>query len=293
MAIHSDKNLYPGINAHLNSFLQHEPGGWQSFHAEHIVDIGKVINEHVPQGYFARAEKTLQISEILPGTKATTTTIPDTTIYQVGSASVKAVSSTLAATPPTATLAILDTLDEEEYLTGIVIYQVGEGSLLGRPITRVELLSPANKPGGSHYGQYRVKRLETLQSGLRLVEIDYLHETAPITQAVKNYPEAEQDAYPYNILVSDPRPDLEKGPTYFYGIGVDDPMPVLAIPLAGADEMTFPLGDAYNRTFEDSPFYGLVVNYAQDPIHFERYTDADRERIRKRMAAIKEQMTEG
>jgi hypothetical protein len=285
MAIHSDKNLYPGINAHLNSFLQDEPGGWQSFHAEHIVDIAKVINEHVPQGYFARAEKTLQISEIVPGTKSPSVTVPDTTIYRAEAGGRK--SPTVAqTTPPTATLSIIDTLDEEEYLTGIVIYQAGEGSLLGRPITRVELLSPANKPGGSHHGQYKVKRLETLQSGLRLVEIDYLHETPPITHAVKNYPEGEEGAFPYNILVSDPRPRLEKGPTYFYGFGIDDNMPVITIPLAGADDMALDLGVAYNRTFEDSPFYGLAVDYEQEPMHFERYTEADRDRIRQRMAKI-------
>ena len=82
-------------------------------------------------------------------------------------------------------------MEEEETLTGLVIYQAGEGSVLGRPITRIELLSPANKPPGSHHEQYMVKRLETLKSGLRLVELDYLHESHPVIQALPSYPGLE------------------------------------------------------------------------------------------------------
>jgi hypothetical protein len=32
MPIHTRKNLYQGVNAHLHSYLQQE-GGWESFHA--------------------------------------------------------------------------------------------------------------------------------------------------------------------------------------------------------------------------------------------------------------------
>jgi hypothetical protein len=36
MPIHSNHNLYPGVNAHLNSLLQQKNGRWQSFHGAHI-----------------------------------------------------------------------------------------------------------------------------------------------------------------------------------------------------------------------------------------------------------------
>lgn len=39
MAICTPLNLYPGVNAHLNSFLQSEGGGWESFHAQYLVMI--------------------------------------------------------------------------------------------------------------------------------------------------------------------------------------------------------------------------------------------------------------
>lgn len=292
MAIHAEKNLYPGINAHLNSFLQNEDGGWQSFHAEHIIDLERAINERLPPGYFTRAEKGLQINETAPSIvhKPPGKITPDVTIYRGASTAGKTSVPELTATPPTAIIPIPDTLTDEDYLTGLVIYQAGEGSPPGRPVTRIELLSPANKPGGSYYGPYVVKRQETLQSGLRLVELDYLHEMPPITRAIASYRDGEEDAYPYNILVSDPRPTLDKGPTYHYGFGVDQVMPVITIPLAGADEMKLDLGVAYNHTFESSTFYPVIVDYALEPVHFERYTAADRECIRRRMRAIGERI---
>ena len=69
----------------------------------------------------------------------------------------------------------LDTLPEEKELTSLIIYRV-EPSGDDKPITRIELLSPSNKPNGSHYQKYISKRQYTLRSQLNLVEIDYLHE---------------------------------------------------------------------------------------------------------------------
>jgi uncharacterized protein DUF4058 len=290
MAIYSDKNLYPGINTHLNSFLQNEMGGWQSFHAEHIIDLARSINEHLPAGYFTRSEKSLQISENLPptGEKPGTTT-PDVAIFR-GNVRIsnKPTPAPLTAAQPVATIPISDSLTDEDYLTGVVIYQAGEGGGLGRPITRIELLSPANKPSGSHYLTYLTKRQETLHSALRLVEIDYLHQTRPILMDLPSYAHRETDAYPYMILVSDPRPTVEQGFTQVFGFGVDEALPIVMIPLAGADTFTFDFGEAYNRTFVNSPFFQMVVDYEQEPSHFERYIEADRTKILAHMKIIKE-----
>ncbi len=289
MPIHAEKNLYPGINAHLNSYLQQEAGGWESFHAEHVIDLTRVINENLPTGYFSRAEKSLQISEIAPDIAPKhPRTKPDVMIYKSSSPVGQAATATLTATPPAGTIAIIDTLTDEDYLTGIVIYQAGEGNPIGRPITRIELLSPANKPGGSHNGKYMVRRHETLQVGLRLVEIGYLHHTPPITFALASYPSRDKDAYPYTILVSDPRPTLEKGTTYIYGFGVNDSLPVVSVPLAGADSVLVDFGAAYNRTFESSRFFQMIVDYEQPPVQFDHYLPTDQEKINSMLAGIQE-----
>lgn len=136
---------------------------------------------------------------------------------------------------------------------------------------------------------YIVKRHETLQSGLRLVEIDYFHETRPLLKLLPSYPDREPGAYPYIILVSDPRPTLERGKTLYYDFGVDDSMPIVSVPLAGGDNFLLNFGEVYNRTFSASRLFQSNVDYARDPVQFDRYTEADRERIRQRISAIKQQ----
>ena len=288
MAIQADTNLYPGINAHLNSFLQNEPGGWRNFHAEHITDIAREIDQHLPPGYFTRSEKSLQIGEFDPGcgSQGSTRTTPDITVYRQPSQRAATAAAAEASDTPVITIPLAQTLTEEDDLTGLIIYQAGEGSALGRPITRVELLSPANMPGGSHYEQYMVKRWDTLRSGLRLVEIDYLHQTPPIIPQLLDYSHRVEGALPYVILVSDPRPTFDQGKTDVYAFSVDDALPVINIPLAGADGVKISFGTVYNRTFESSRFFRMIVDYAQLPTAFDRYSSSDQARIQKRLADI-------
>jgi Protein of unknown function (DUF4058) len=276
------KNLYPGINPHLNSFLQKESGGWESFHAELVIQIRVILDAELPAGYLALAEKSLQISEIIQSTHSRTR--PDVTIYQ--STPSRGTSTVALASDPTATLSLLETIPDEEYLSGVLIYQVGEGSAFGRPVTRIEVLSPANKPAGSHYPRYVEKRIETLHSGLRLVEIDFLHETPPVIPHLASYPDGETDAHPYTIIVSDPRPEFEKGRVAVYGFGVADSIPRVRIPLAGADENIFDFGIAYHRVYESLRFIQSLVDYGELPANFGRYTEVDREWIQNYMAQI-------
>lgn len=246
MAIHSDKNLYPGINAHLNSFLQHEAGGWRSFHAEHIIDLCGSIDRELPANYYVRSQFSLQGSE-----------------FEENFA------------------------EAEDSLIGLVIYQMGEQRSSDVPITRIELLSPANKPGGSHYEQYILKRQQTLESGLRLVEIDDLHETPPIIDVLPDYSKGETDAYPYIIIISDPRPTLEKGLTKVYAFHVAQKLPKLNLPLAGADVVKVDFGAVYNHTFESSRFFLMIVDYEQNPTALERYSEKDRAWIEQHLAALR------
>jgi hypothetical protein len=287
MAIHADHNLYRGINAHLNSILQNEPGGWQSFHSVHVTHLCEALDAKLPQGYFARAEKTLQISETAGDThfRATSSTTPDVTVFRAAVPTRLSGAAVAEATPPTQTIPLATAVTEADYLTGIVIYQAGEGGLLGKPVTRIELLSPANKPGGTHAGSYALKRTETLESGLRLVEIDYLHQSPPVIRELPRYTAGADGAYPYLILVSDPRPTFSDGKTAIYGFVVDEVMPTITIPLANMDKMTLNMGAVYNHTFASSRFFQMVVDYDQEPPRMETYTSADRERIRERMAA--------
>jgi hypothetical protein len=290
MPILSARNLYPGINAHLNSYLQAERGGWRSFHAEHIIDLARVINEKLPAGYFTRPEMSLQIDEVesFTGFKQAGYTIPDTMIYQ-GRSLPRTESAAPAIAIPVMELPLIETVEEEDTLTGLMVYQMGSASEDERPVTRVELLSPANKPGGSHYDQYLAKRISTLKAGLRLVEVDYLHESRPVTRGQPSYKDQHQGSSPYMILIHNPNPTFEEGRTQFYPIAVDQPLPHIAIPLLGTDEVVVDFGEAYRRTYENSTYYPIRMDYATEPVNFERYHADDQARIRNVLANIRTQ----
>jgi hypothetical protein len=308
MPIHRRDNQYQGVNAHLQSFLQNEPGEWESFHTDYITYIRVALDAQLPPGYRAQNEKSLQISEIA-SIAPPTRTKPDILITQSGTPKTPS-QAALAVAPPTIQTPILETLEAAEYLDAVVIYQPGKGGRQGRLITRIELLSLANKPGGSHFPSYLSKRADTLRAGLRLVELqlwrggrasqqadtlraglrlvelDYLHETRPIIRSLPSYPDHEADSHPYWLIVSDSRPTLEEGLSKSYGFDVDIPIPVIRIPLAGADQIAFDFGQVYHRLFAESRLCMEAMDYAQLPARFETYAPADQERIRARMAAV-------
>lgn len=285
MPIHLVENQYRGINAHLQSYLRHESGGWQSFHFEHIAHLRSAIQKLLPPGYFVRGEKSLQIRELTPDTPRRSTSIPDAMIYRRATAPVSPSGTQLVVDMPSEVVAVADTLSDHDFLNAVVISQQANGDLI--PVTRLELLSPANMPGGTHHDQYLTKRDETLLAGINLVELNYLHESRPLLKSLPSYPDGEPDAFPYTVLVSSPHPTLEQGLTAIYGFFVDNPLPRAAIPLGATTSIALDLTAVYHQTFAENPFYGLVaVDYAQEPTHFAAYQPADQARIRQRMHTI-------
>ncbi len=287
MALFSDHNLYPGINAHLNSFLQQPDGGWESFHATHIEDIRAALDVQLPANYYAVAEKSLQIGEIGFDFGHTPRTRPDVAIFQARRPVAEQPVSDAGFTPTATFPLLLD--DEDDYLNAVIIYEFEPGKLPGNPVARIELLSPSNKPPNQDARQYLSRRVVTLRAGITLVEIDYLHETRSVIRHVPSYPNGDNDAFPYLISVSRPYPTPNEGYTELYGFGVDDRLPVINIPLVGKDKVTLDLGSVYNQTFAHVRVFQMVVDYDQEPINFDHYHEADREIIRRRLAQIRQQ----
>ncbi|MDZ4764288.1 MAG: DUF4058 family protein [Chloroflexota bacterium] len=290
MPIFADTNLYPGVNAHLNDWLQINEGAWQTFHAEHITDLVRTVRARLPVGYTAFSEPSLQISAIRDdgGKTLARRSDPDVQVYQRANAPALSAGIPMATIAPTLQFDLQQILDDEDTLNALIIYQVGEGTPFGRPVTRIELLSPANKSGGSHYAAYTAKKLESLRSGLRLVEIDYLHLFPPTLRFLPNYKKRQDGAFPYTLIITDPRPSFDKGKVYLYGIGVLDPLPTLDIPLAGADVVPVDFGAAYRVTAENSPLLQSEVDYAVDPPAFDHYTPDDQAAIRALLTDIRQ-----
>ncbi|MCS6870082.1 MAG: DUF4058 family protein [Anaerolineae bacterium] len=293
MSIRTRRNPYTGVNAHLNSLLRSVPCEWESFHAAHIVDLTRALNARLPSGYEARTERSLQIREVALSEDAAEARRqrpqPDGTGFEVEKRSAH---SPISGTPPAAlVLSVLETtdVDPEAFLSAVVIYQIQEDNLFGTPITRVELLSPANKPHGASYAQYREKRNAAQRSRMPLVEIDYLHQSPPVIKSLPSYSDRQPNAYPYTVIVSDPRPTLSEGVARLYLFGANALVPLIDIPLVGDDVFTvFDLGAVYNTTYPQTLTCVRVADYSALPLNFERYAPEAQALLRASMATFSE-----
>lgn len=177
MAIRSRRNQYLGINAHandlMNDLMQVASAEWMSFHHDHITDITRALNKVLPPGYEARSERSLQIREVQPERKTTRKHAPqpDITAYEVEASPEPATMGPQSAATLVAKLVATMDISEDD-LGAVVIYQVEQDDQFGRSVTRIELLSPTNKPPADGYRQYRDKRTIALRSGMPLVEFD-------------------------------------------------------------------------------------------------------------------------
>ncbi len=294
MAIQSIRNPYRGINPHLHSRWQNR-GGWNSFHANHISDLTRALKRVLePLGYDAETEYSLQIrrpSEGIARPRADVLIREQTPIRPQVSGTISGMVAPELELPMSA---VLDLDEGDDLYAAIAIAPIIEGDAdQGEPVAWIELLSPANKPGGSDVTEYRAKRHLLLQTGLVLVELDYLHQTLALIPRIPVYfapgrsdvPEA--DSHPYHITVIDPRPEFMNGKSRTRFADVDQPLPVVTIPLAGADQVTFDFDAPYQRTLTELT-YGRLVDYRQLPDHFDSYSPADQTRIAARMVAILE-----
>lgn len=273
MALYSKKNLYPGINIHLNSSLQSESGNWRSFMQSHIVKIGSYLDTVLPSEYFTMTQPSLQLGNIISHLQLSQSakfkpTGADTKLTQ---------------------LAIPYTLFEQDTLMSEVVYKFGNQNLLEYPVARIELLTTSSKFGGEYHTHYIQNRQQALEDGVVLIEIDYLHETPSCIPNFPNY--REEHSPPYRIYVTIPRPSVAKGKTIVYGWGVVDPFPLIKLLLLNDDETTVDFGIPYNHTFETMRLYHRTIDYAQDPTNIDTYTDEDKVKIHKLLDDIRQNLS--
>lgn len=288
MPIHSKTNLYPGINAHLNSFLQQEGGDWEMFHAKHINVLQEYLDPLLAPNYYAVIEKSLQVTALPPMLDVPSRTRPDVAVFQRQPSASPLMTAPSEADAPVVTLPLADLLADDEFgYLAAVVYHMDGGHLPGQPVTRIEVMSPSNKPPKGDYQQYKARRNRTLRSGIVMVEIDYLHETFPTDGRLDNYALGEDGAYPYSITVHLPQPSPFAGKVYVYGVVVDQRLPRIDIPLAGDDTVRVDFNTVYNQTFERMVAFQLIVDYAADPMNFDRYTPDDQAKIRAILDAIR------
>ena len=285
--IHSIKNQYRGVNAHLHS--QWQQAGWNNFHNPYIGYITADLRKRLlPIGYTAHMESSIQVRR---GDEYARYPQSDVTIYDLQPELYRpqmppAAQSLSGLVVPLITVIEENPISEKPYQAVIILPRNSTTGQEGEPIAWLEVLSPSNKRRGDDRDTYLAKRADLLDAGIVFVEIDYLHETSPTIAAIPDYSRAAERSHPYRILVFDPRPEPREGWASFNEFDVDQPIPEVAIPLSGADVLRFDFGLPYQRLYQEM-VYGLEsVDYAQLPMNFDRYTPADQARIAARMVAV-------
>lgn len=178
-------------------------------------------------------------------------------------------------------LQLHDIADDNQLPRAVAIRQVTQAQRFGRIVTRIELLSPSNKPDSYHHEAYQINRNEAIRSGIPLVEIDYLHQQPPIVPGMPVYPH-EADAYPYYVALTDPRPSIEQGHVYGYGFGVMDAIPQIPVPLADDDRVLLDLNRVYHAVFVTGR-WGILLDYTQHPAQWHHYRADDQTAIKQWM----------
>jgi hypothetical protein len=291
MAIQSRKNLYGNaINAHLHSIFQNK-GGWRGFHTTLLTETGRnlqiVLNDMYGERYAVDVEESMQIQDEQESPPKRRYYLPDASIREMSSGA-GFVGEAVLEEAPILTIPALETIPESEYYAALSIRTI-ENDELGESITWLELLSPANKVGGSGYSEYTKKRAVAIANRKSLVEFDFLHETTSPIEGVPSYPHRENGATPYSIAVTDMRdlPDTSlRDQTRVYGFFVDAPIRTITVPLKGTDSVMFNMMDSYNRTYESFLSFSRRVDYEKFPPNFDSYSIDDQERIIRRRRAI-------
>ncbi|MDX2139764.1 MAG: DUF4058 family protein [Chloroflexota bacterium] len=273
---------YPGIDAHVNSLLQtpgasDQPALWHSFYHDHIAFLTAHLNSLIRPNYLARSEQSLQTRGYdMGGDVEIFSPIPDVTVFKPTSGSPSSHTATLT---PTWRVSLREAMALVPQPRAVLIYQTLDQSKTGRVVARIELLSPTNKPGGRHGQSYAVKRMTALETGIPLVEIDYLHETPSLSPKSERYP-TMKGSYPYTILVSDPRPDWGTGEIQAFSFRVSEPIALFPLPLDKDESIAVNLNGVYRQTLEAGAWTDSV-DYMQPPERFETYSAEDQLFIHK------------
>ena len=295
MSIVTKVNQYLGANAHFQSYCQTDNAPvmaglssrqrWRMFHSQYIVACANALTEQLePYGYVAQVETSLQIRDIDNESDVTIVYDPPPDLaYPLP------VSATATASVITVPLDVALGVQDEARPNAVAVQSMRSGQ--SRPVAWIEILSPANKPGGRHAREYAHKRADIVNLGIPLIEIDVLHKQSPVVGGLPIYCRWDADlaqyvtnsnAYPF--LISILGASLLGPDALIYPFSVDDPFPIIPIPLL---ETTYPFdfGIPYHVAFTQSGNY-RVVDYDEMPQQMTAFTPQDLGVIRQRMATV-------
>ena len=235
---------FPGMNPYLENNEV-----WEDFHRRYLVFLAGRLEAGVGAGYLVKIETRLYLRE-LPQEERTFFGKADVGVSAtgLGPTGTGAVATLAAPASLALNLPRVD-IEREPYLE---IRDRRDRRL----VTVIELLSPTNKTPGPDRDDYLRKRTQVLHSASHFVEIDLLR--GGQRPAPPQLPPTD-----YDILVSRASDRSQVG---YWPIRLRDRLPVVPVPLAGADpDVLVDLQDLLHRTYDEAGYAKYIYEQAPQP----------------------------
>jgi len=239
---------FPGMDPYLEN-----PTRWPGVHHRLISEIQTALNAQLRPKYYATVEERIYISdETDPGREVL---VPDVRVARRSSPPpMPAEPATVATLEVTESEEVTILLDEEIHEARLEIIDRAADEI----VVVIEILSPSNKIAGSEGRRsFVAKRRDVMRSPSHWVEIDLLRGGVPILNRSSHSP-CEYRVYTSH---SDRRPRGRVWP-----IRLKKPLPVIAIPLRGADpDVRLDLQQILTTSY-DHGAYDMAIDYSRLPV---------------------------
>jgi Protein of unknown function (DUF4058) len=238
---------FPGMDPYLEGYL------WVDVHNALANKIRQQLAPKVQPGYTVRLEVYLvqdtapegEIGILYPDVEVLCqkSALPGSTRSPL-----PVESGNLLVTPASLTLPLMPPVDVR--ITSVEIRDTASNTL----VTSIEILSPVNKrePGIT---PYRQKRQRLYNANVHLIEIDLLR------RGTRPFVHPRLPAVPYLMTLT--RAQAQE--VEMWTIALQDPLPVIPVPLRSPDaDVPLDLAAAL-RDIYDEAFYNLSIDYGQSP----------------------------
>lgn len=231
---------FPGMDPFLEGQL------WADFHGRFVPALGDALVPLIRPRYVALIEERVYLEH--PPEDAVRIVRPDVSVATEARRPLSAASGAKPTPSVAVALAMPETV-RERYLT----LRLRDSREL---ITVVELLSPSNKrPHSDGRREYLSKRDAILQSGVHLVELDFLRGGGRVPMAGRL-----PDASYYVIVSRSPRRPMAD----VWPVQLSDRLPVIPIPLAEGDpDAVLDLQAVFSEVY-DRAGYDYAVDYGRE-----------------------------
>ncbi|MCI0681199.1 MAG: DUF4058 family protein [Gemmataceae bacterium] len=240
---------FPGMDPYLE-----DPELFPDLHDKLIAHIGEALMARLPPPYYAVTGSRIWVEPVRRRVG------PDVRIHRKNGGLVRATAASNGGTAVLTEPVIVTVRHDEVRETFAEIY-TGRGKKR-RLVTSIEILSPTNKtPGEQGRDLYRQKQAELAASKVNLVEIDLLRGGEHTTAVPREELIDQAGACAYHVCCW----RFHRFQEYrVYPIQLDEPLPVLAIPLLPGDpDVPLPLQPLFDQVYDAGP-YPRVVDYRDD-----------------------------